>query len=176
VYKAPSSGGCFSSPTLGLQIAIVSTLSDCATWCAGEHHDPSARLFSPRAQRPEIAGCAPRLRCSRHAKRCGSVNARIPRRIIAALGGAAVISPQRRKLIDLAARASLYLDHVDAWLAEQQTLINRRSRAVLPILIQRQTIAEHLARLLDKIGLDRVPAKVADLDRYIADRYGDKSQ
>jgi hypothetical protein len=96
--------------------------------------------------------------------------------LIAALGGAAVISPQRRKLIDLAARTSLYLDHVDAWLAEQQTLINRRSRAVLPILIQRQTIAEHLARLLDKIGLDRVPAKVADLDRYIADRYGDKSQ
>jgi len=80
--------------------------------------------------------------------------------LVEALGGDAKLSPQQRKLIDLAARTSLYLDHLDAWLTEQKTLINRRSRSVLPVLLQRQTLAEHLARLLDRLGLDRVSPKV----------------
>jgi hypothetical protein len=80
--------------------------------------------------------------------------------LVAALGGDPELSPQRRKLIDLAARTSLYLDHLDAWLTEQKTLINRRSRSVVPVLLQRQTIAEQLARLLEKLGLDRVSQKI----------------
>ena len=93
--------------------------------------------------------------------------------LLAALGGSADLSPQRRKLVDLAARASLYLDHLDGWLTEQPTLINRRSRSVLPVLLQRQTLADHLARLLDRLGLDRVPTKIEALDRYVAEKYGD---
>ncbi len=88
--------------------------------------------------------------------------------LVAALGGDAELSPQRRKLVDLAARAVLYLDHLDAWLAAQQTLINRRSRSVLPVLLQRQTLADHLAKLLDRLGLDRVAPKqisLADIRR-----------
>ncbi len=83
--------------------------------------------------------------------------------LVAALGGDTEVSPQRRKLIDLAARASLYLDHLDAWLTGQQTLVNRRSRSVLPVLLQRQSIAEHLAKLLDRLGLDRAAAKAPTL-------------
>ncbi len=83
--------------------------------------------------------------------------------LVAALGGDTELSPQRRKLVDLATRASLYLDHLDAWLAGQQTLVNRRSRSVLPVLLQRQSIAEHLAKLLDRLGLDRTAAKVPTL-------------
>ena len=90
--------------------------------------------------------------------------------LVAALGGDAELSPQQRKLIDLAARTSLYLDHLDAWLTEQKTLINHRSRSVLPVLLQRQTLAEHLARLLDKLGLDRVPQQPeAQVVVYIPD-------
>ncbi len=83
--------------------------------------------------------------------------------LIAALGGDTEVSPQQRKLVDLAARASLYLDHIDAWLAGQKTLVNRRSRSVLPVLLQRQSLAEHLARLLDRLGLDRALAKTPTL-------------
>src|SRR5262245_2417144 len=79
--------------------------------------------------------------------------------LIAALGGEAQLSPQRRKLIDLAARASLLLDHVDAWLFQQRSLVNARARTLLPVLVQRQALADHLARLLDKLGLDHVPQK-----------------
>jgi hypothetical protein len=94
--------------------------------------------------------------------------------LVAALGGDIELSPQRRKLIDLAARASLYLDHIDAWLVEQQALVNRRSRSVLPVLLQRQTLAEHLARLLDKLGLDRSPRQAPSLNEYLAKKYGGK--
>src|SRR5262249_51238175 len=64
--------------------------------------------------------------------------------LIAALGGEAGLSPQRRKLIDLAARASLLLDHVDAWLFQQRSLVNARAKTLLPVLVQRQAIADHL--------------------------------
>ena len=77
------------------------------------------------------------------------------RELIAALGGEAGLSPQRRKLIDLAARASLLLDHIDAWLFQQRSLVNARAKTLLPVLVQRQAIADQLTRLLDKLGLDR---------------------
>ena len=92
--------------------------------------------------------------------------------LIAALGGEADLSPQRRKLVDMAARASLLLDHVDAWLVEQRRLINARAKTLLPVLVQRQALAEHLARLLDKLGLDRVSQKdepTAQVVVYIPD-------
>ncbi len=85
-------------------------------------------------------------------------------KLVAALGGDTELSPQRRKLVDLVARASLYLDHLDGWLAAQQTLINRRSRSVLPVLLQRQSIADHLAKLLDRLGLDRAAPKSVTLE------------
>jgi len=79
--------------------------------------------------------------------------------LIAALGGEAQLSPQRRKLIDLAARTSLLLDHIDAWLFQQRSLVNARAKMLLPVLVQRQALADHLTRLLDKLGLDRMPQK-----------------
>jgi len=96
--------------------------------------------------------------------------------LVAALGGDSELSPQQRKLIDLVARTSLYLDHLDAWLTEQKTLINRRSRSVLPVLLQRQTLAEHLARLLDKLGLNRRPRQVPNFDEYLVRKYGTKDK
>ena len=39
-----------------------------------------------------------------------------------AVGGEADLTPQVRKLIDLVARASLLLDHIDAWLFSSPAL------------------------------------------------------
>ncbi len=96
--------------------------------------------------------------------------------LVAALGGEADLSPQRRKLVDLAARATLLLDHIDAWLVGQRSLINARTRTVLPVVVQRQALADHLVRLLDKLGLDRVPQKVTDLTTYLAQKYPGKPE
>src|SRR5260370_28629114 len=91
------------------------------------------------------------------------------RELASALGGDTALSPQRRKLVDMAARAALFLDHLDGWLTEQKSLVNHRTRSVLPALVQRQSIADHLARLLDKLGLDRVPQRVQTLDEVVRD-------
>jgi hypothetical protein len=98
--------------------------------------------------------------------------------LIAALGGEAGLSPQRRKLIDLAARASLLLDHVDAWLFEPPRLVNARAKTLLPILVQRQALADHLIRLLDRLpvmtehapSVGRVVIQIPDngRDRHLA--------
>jgi hypothetical protein len=92
--------------------------------------------------------------------------------LVVALGGEDQLSPQRRKLVEMASRAALLLDHVDAYLFEQRSLVNVRSRTLLPVLVQRQALADHLARLLDKLGLDRVPTKVPALDTYVNEKYG----
>jgi hypothetical protein len=94
------------------------------------------------------------------------------RELIAAQGGEGQLSPQRRRLTDMVVRASMLLDHVDAWLFEQRSLVNARAKTLLPILVQRQALGDHLTRLLDKLGLDRVPQKVTDLASYVEQRYG----
>jgi hypothetical protein len=64
------------------------------------------------------------------------------------------------------------LDHVDSWLVGQRSLINARTRSLLPVLTQRQALADHLVRVLEKLGLDRVPRKVTDLANYLQQQYG----
>ena len=76
-------------------------------------------------------------------------------------------------MVDHAARATLYLDHTDGWLAAQTGLVNGRSRSVVPVLVQRQGLADHLARLLDKLGLDRVPRRLTSLNEYLAEKYAE---
>jgi hypothetical protein len=75
------------------------------------------------------------------------------RELANACGGEANLTPQHWKLIDMAARASLLLDHVDAWLFQQPRLVNARTKTLLPILVQRQALADHLMRLLDKLPM-----------------------
>jgi hypothetical protein len=96
------------------------------------------------------------------------------RELVAALGGDADLSPQKRRLVELAARAALLLDAVDAWVFEQRSVVNMRTRALLPVVVQRQALAEHLAKLLDRLGLDRIPKQVTDLTTYVRERYGEE--
>jgi hypothetical protein len=91
------------------------------------------------------------------------------RELAAALGGEAALSPQRRRLVDMTARAALYVDHLDAWLVGQRSLVNARTRSLLPALVQRQALADHLARLLDRLGLDRVPQRTETLGDVLRD-------
>jgi hypothetical protein len=97
------------------------------------------------------------------------------RELANAVGGEADLTPQQRKLIDLAARASLLLDHVDAWLFQQPRLVNARAKTLLPILVQRQALADHLIRLLDKLPV--MPEPAPSVDRaviYIPDNHRDR--
>jgi hypothetical protein len=86
------------------------------------------------------------------------------RELANALGGEANLTPHQRKLTDMAARASALLDHVDAWLFQQPRLVNARAKTLLPILVQRQAIADHLMRLLDKLP---VPERAPSVGRVV---------
>jgi len=85
-------------------------------------------------------------------------------------------SPQQLALVELAVRAKAILDHVDAYILEQPTLINKRARRILPIVEQRTRIADHLAKLLAQLGLARVPKPVPTLQEYLAEKYPDGAE
>jgi hypothetical protein len=92
------------------------------------------------------------------------------------LGGQEVVSTQQVAVIDLAVKTKLLLDSVDAWLLIQPSLVNARRRALLPVVLQRQQLADGLARYLAQLGLERRAKKVADLKDYLAEQYGNANR
>ena len=87
------------------------------------------------------------------------------------LGGEENVSAQRLALVDLATRTRLYVDSLDAWLMEQPSLVNRRKKAVLPVLRERQQLVDSLARILGQLGLERRAKPVPALSEYLAGKY-----
>jgi len=88
--------------------------------------------------------------------------------LLAALGGEQCVSPQRRALVEHAVRTKLYIEHIDAFLMEQASLVNRRKKAILPILRERQALVDSFSRLMAQIGLERVPKPLPSLQEYLA--------
>lgn len=60
------------------------------------------------------------------------------------------------------------LDSIDAWLLVQPSLVNLRRRALLPVVRERQQLADALARYLGQLGLERRGKPVPDLASYLA--------
>jgi hypothetical protein len=49
----------------------------------------------------------------------------------------------------------LLLDSVDVWLLQQDTLIIKRKKSIIPAVTQRQVLADALSRYLTQLGLQR---------------------
>ncbi len=92
--------------------------------------------------------------------------------LVADLGGSETISTQQAAVVDVAVRTKLLLDSIDAWLLRQPSLVDRRRRAVLPVVRERQQLADALARYMTQLGLERRRAKPQALGEYIAQKYG----
>jgi len=73
------------------------------------------------------------------------------------------VSTQQAAIIDLAVKTRLLLDSVDGWLLAQPSLVNKRKRVLLPVVIQRQQLADALARYLSALGLQRRVGDVLDV-------------
>jgi len=80
------------------------------------------------------------------------------------------VSAQRLALVDLALRTRLYLEHVDCWLVQQESLLNRRRKTLIPALRERQQLVDSLARLLGQLGLERVAQRVPALSEYLREK------
>ena len=88
------------------------------------------------------------------------------------LGGPEAVSTQELVVVDLAVKTKLLLDSVDAWLLTQPSLVNARKRSLLPVVLQRQQLADSLARYMAQLGLKR-RAKTLDLAQAL--RHAPKS-
>jgi hypothetical protein len=84
------------------------------------------------------------------------------------LGG--TVSTQKAALIDSAARTLLFLNHIDCYLLELESLVNKRKRSLWPIVRERQALADSLARLLGHLGLERQQRPIKSLREYIEER------
>jgi hypothetical protein len=83
------------------------------------------------------------------------------------LGGASELSAQKQALLDITMRTKLLLDTVDHWLIQQPSLIDKRKRQLYPAVVQRQTLADALARYLGTLGLARVAREANTLSDYL---------
>jgi hypothetical protein len=91
--------------------------------------------------------------------------------LISDLGGPETISAQQHALVEIATRTRLYIDHLDAFLLSQRSLVNVKRKAALPLLRERQSLVDSLARILGQLDLERRSRKALDLDSYIAQKY-----
>src|SRR2546422_6818277 len=62
--------------------------------------------------------------------------------IVTDLGGADALSAQQHSVLDVIVRTKLLLDGVDAWILEHGALVNRRKKALLPIVRERAALAD----------------------------------
>jgi hypothetical protein len=88
------------------------------------------------------------------------------------LGGDDNISAQQRAIIDLAVKNKLILDSIDRWIFQQPSLIDKRKRALLPVVRERQSLANALAEYMDRLGLQR-RHKVKSLQEILSADHAD---
>jgi len=88
--------------------------------------------------------------------------------LVADLGGLENISTQELALVGEAVKTKLLLDSVDGWLLIQPTLINKRTRSVLPVVRDRLALVATLRGLLGDLGLARRTKAGLSLSEYLA--------
>jgi hypothetical protein len=139
----------------------------------GTPSDPTPRTYSKHGLtvlRRAVKGLGGRVIDRRTS--LGKALAQWRAELINDLGGPGAVSTQEVAVVDLAVRTKLLLDSIDAWLLTQRSLINVRQRALLPAILQRQQLADGLARYLIQLGLKRRKPPTKSLEQYVTDKYG----
>src|SRR5262249_11436646 len=77
--------------------------------------------------------------------------------IVRDLGGEAAISAQRRAVLDIAIRTKLMVDSIDVYILSRPSLVDRKKRALLPIVRERAALANAFVEHMRVLGLERVP-------------------
>jgi len=92
------------------------------------------------------------------------------------LGGIENVTTQELALVEEAVKTKLILDSIDSWLLSQPTLINKRTRGVLPVVRDRQALVATLRGLLSDLGLQRRTKVGPTLGEYLERRIGRKEE
>lgn len=94
------------------------------------------------------------------------------RAVITDLGGEGALTTAQMTLVELAARTKAVLDHLDAHLLSKASLLKGRESKAIPLVADRQKVADSLVRSLLSLGLDRRPAVLPALTSYVSGKYG----
>jgi hypothetical protein len=82
------------------------------------------------------------------------------------------LSTQEAAMVELICRTKLFLDSIDLFLMEQPSLVNKKKRVAFGILATRNSMANTLASLLDRVGLQRRDPPMKSLTEFLAERKG----
>jgi hypothetical protein len=75
--------------------------------------------------------------------------------IVSDLGGEESISAMERAIVDMAVRSHLLLSSVDRYILSLPCPVNRQRHQLFSVVLQRDTLANSLARNLERLGLRR---------------------
>src|SRR5215475_162398 len=137
---------------------------------AAKSHKPRARTYSNHGLntlRKSLKYSGNALTSRRY--KLGRVLWEWRKELVRDVGGEAAISTQHLAVIDLAVKTKLLLDSIDAWLLTQPSLIDKRRRALLAVVRERQALADALARYMGLLGLERRTTSL-DLARVLGGR------
>jgi hypothetical protein len=90
--------------------------------------------------------------------------------ITADLGGETSISAMEQAIIEMATKTYLLLSSIDRFLLEQPSLVNKCKRQLFPVVLQRQQLADALARYMSQLGLKRRAKPAPSLHDYLSQR------
>jgi hypothetical protein len=94
--------------------------------------------------------------------------------LIRDLGGEEAVSQQQRVIVDLVVRTHLMVQSLDNYLLTLGSLVNRRKRALWPVVRERTALADSLAKHLAMLGLEKKQPPEKKLHEYIAEPVGDE--
>lgn len=86
------------------------------------------------------------------------------------LGGSSAISAQRKVILDGIARKLRDLFKIEAYLGGLTSIVNKRRRCLLPVVLEKHRLLESIARDLERVGLERRKRDPLDLKAYLAER------
>lgn len=92
--------------------------------------------------------------------------------LLADLGGAEELSAAKLALVDVACRSKLLLDSVDGYLLTMPRLWNARTRALFPLVRERQQLANGFQMTLQALGLEKRKPPALSLALYADGKYG----
>jgi hypothetical protein len=88
-------------------------------------------------------------------------------KILADLGGPEAVSQQERVIVDLAVRTHLMVSSLDNYLLSLGSLVNKRKRALWPVVRERAILADSLARYMGQLGLQKRGKPIPSLSEYL---------
>lgn len=90
--------------------------------------------------------------------------------LVNALGGPESVTPQEMALVEAVSRTKAITEHIDAFILSQPSVVNRKRKALIPIIQQRSSVVNVMSNLLAQLGLERRPKKVPGLMEYLREQ------